>query len=149
MLHIRCIRADTLARGNESGEESRHPNEAGGPVQSSPARHPFSHKAGGDAGKAGNRTDFDVVARTVGDAYTPYQNQMLEAAAMVYAANFTVDEMRQIDTFLHQPVGQKVIEKWIGDSKQTAQIGQDISQKAAEDLKRRLTEALRQKGHKL
>ncbi len=93
--------------------------------------------------------DFDILATTAGDAYTPYYNQMLEAAATVYAANFTIDEMRQMDAFLHQPVGQKLIEKWPAMAQQTAQIGQDISQKAAEDLKRRLTEALRQKGHKL
>jgi hypothetical protein len=29
------------------------------------------------------------------------------------------------------------------------QVGQDASRKAADDLKGRLTEALRQKGHKL
>jgi len=29
------------------------------------------------------------------------------------------------------------------------QVGQDVSRKAAEDLRTRLTEALRQKGHKL
>jgi hypothetical protein len=31
----------------------------------------------------------------------------------------------------------------------SAQIGQDVSQKVADQLKQRLIEALRQKGHKL
>jgi hypothetical protein len=34
-------------------------------------------------------------------------------------------------------------------AQQSAQVGQDIGRKAADDLRTRLTEALRQKGHKL
>jgi hypothetical protein len=34
-------------------------------------------------------------------------------------------------------------------TQQTAQIGQDVGRKAAEELRLRFTEALRQKGHKL
>jgi hypothetical protein len=32
---------------------------------------------------------------------------------------------------------------------QTTQIGQDVGQKATDELRQRLTDALRQKGHKL
>jgi hypothetical protein len=71
---------------------------------------------------------------------------MLEQAATVHAANFTVDEMHQMEAFYHQPVGQKLIEKWPAIAQQTAQIGQDVGLKAADDLRLRLTEALRQKG---
>ena len=69
--------------------------------------------------------------------------------ATVYAANFTLDEMRQMEAFFRQPAGQKLIEKWPAITQQTAQIGQDVSRKAAEELRLRLTDALRQKGHKL
>lgn len=93
--------------------------------------------------------DFDLMAATIADAYTPYYNEMLERAASVFAANFTVDEIRQVDTFFHQPSGQKLLEKWPAITQQTTQIGEDVSRKAAEALKLRLTEALRQKGHKL
>jgi hypothetical protein len=92
--------------------------------------------------------DFDLMAATVADAYAPYYNEMLEQAAMLYAANFTIDEMRQVDTFFHQPLGQKLLQKWPTITQQAAQIGQDVGRKAGEDIKLRLTEALRQKGHK-
>jgi hypothetical protein len=94
-------------------------------------------------------SDYDLIATKVGDLYTPYYNEMLEQAATVYAANFTVDEMRQMEAFFRQPAGQKMIEKWPAIAQQTAQIGQDVSRKAAEELRLRLTDALRQKGHKL
>jgi len=35
-------------------------------------------------------SDYDLIATKVGDLYTPYYNEMLEQAASVYAANFTV-----------------------------------------------------------
>jgi len=94
-------------------------------------------------------SDYDLIATKVGDLYTPYYNEMLEQAATVYAANFTVDEMRQMEAFFRQPAGQKLIEKWPAIMQQTAQIGQDVSRKAAAELRFRLTDALRQKGHKL
>jgi uncharacterized protein len=93
--------------------------------------------------------DFDVIATTVGDAYEPFYNEMLEQAATVYAGQFTVDEMRQLQTFFNQPAGKKLLEKWPAIAQQTAQIGQDVSRRAAEELRLRFTDALRQKGHKL
>jgi len=93
--------------------------------------------------------DFDIIATTVGDAYEPFYNEMLEQAATVYAGQFTVDEMRQLEAFFNHPVGKKLLERWPAIAQQTAQIGQDVSRKAAEELRLRFTEALRQKGHKL
>jgi uncharacterized protein len=94
------------------------------------------------------QSDYDLIATKVEDLYTPYYNEMLEQAATVYAANFTIDEIRQMDAFFHQPAGQKLIEKWPTITQQTTQIGQDVSRKAAEELRIRLTDALRQKGRK-
>jgi hypothetical protein len=93
--------------------------------------------------------DYDLIVTKAGDLYAPYYNEMLEQAAAVYAANFSLDEMRQMEAFFRQPTGQKLIEKWSPIAQQTTQIGQDVSRKAAEDLRQRLTEALRNKGHKL
>jgi uncharacterized protein len=95
------------------------------------------------------QNDYDLIATKVGDLYTPYYNEMLEQAATVYAANFTVDEIRQMEIFFSQPAGQKLVEKWPAIAQQTTQIGQDVSRKAAEELRLRLTDALRQKGRKL
>jgi uncharacterized protein len=95
-------------------------------------------------------SDYDLIATkvNVGDLYAPYYNEMLEQAATVYAGNFTTDEMREMSAFFRQPAGQKLIEKWPAITQQTAQIGQDVSRKAAEELRLRLTDALRQKSNK-
>jgi len=93
--------------------------------------------------------DYDAMTAMIADTYTPFYNEMLEGAAAVYAANFTTDEMRQMEAFYRLPVGQKLLDRSQGIVQQTTQIGQEVGRKAADAIKLRLTDALRQKGHKL
>jgi len=93
--------------------------------------------------------DYDAMAAQIGDAYAPYYSSMVDSAASLYASNFTVDELREIDAFYRLPVGQKLLQKSLAITQQSMQIGQDTGRKAAEDLRIRLTDLLRQKGHKM
>ena len=92
--------------------------------------------------------DYDATIPTIVEAFAPYYTAMVNDIATVYANNFTVGELRDIETFYRQPVGQKLLEKAQALAQQSNQVGQDVSRKATEDLRARLTEALRQKGHK-
>ena len=93
--------------------------------------------------------DYDAMMPMMVEAFTPYFSAMVDGAATIYANNFTVAELRELEAFYRQPVGQKLLAKSQTLAQQSAQVGQDVSRKAAEDLRVRLTEALRQKGHKL
>lgn len=93
--------------------------------------------------------DYDAMTAPGSEIYAPFVAAMIDQIATVYAASFTVDELRQIEAFYAQPAGRKFLEKSDALAQATAQIGQDVSQKAADELKQRLIEALRQKGHKL
>ena len=93
--------------------------------------------------------DYDAMAAQIADAYAPYYSSMVDSAASLYASNFTVDELREIDAFYRRPVGQKLLQKSPAITQQSMQIGQDASRKAAEDLRIRFTDLLRQKGHKM
>jgi uncharacterized protein len=93
--------------------------------------------------------DYDAMMPTIVEAFAPYYSAMADGVAAVYANNFTADELREIDAFYRQPVGQKLLAKSQSIAQQSAQVGQEASRKAAEDMRARLTEALRQKGHKL
>lgn len=93
--------------------------------------------------------DYNAMMPMIADAFTPYYSAMVDNIATVYASNFTAGELREIEAFYRQPVGQKLLEKAPTLAQQSMQVGQDASRKAAEDLRARLTEALRQKGHKL
>jgi hypothetical protein len=93
--------------------------------------------------------DFDAMMPTIADSFAPYYNAMVDNIATVYARNFTAGELREIEAFYRLPVGQKLLQKSAALAQQSNQVGQDSSRKAADDLRARLTEALRQKGHKL
>ena len=48
--------------------------------------------------------DYDAMAAQIGDAYAPYYSSMVDSAASLYASNFTVDELREIDAAGHEIV---------------------------------------------
>jgi uncharacterized protein len=93
--------------------------------------------------------DYDAMMPMIVAAFDPYYTAMVDDVAAIYANNFTVGELHEIEAFYRQPVGQKFLEKSQSIAQQSLQVSQDASRKAAEDLRTRLTEALRQKGHKL
>jgi uncharacterized protein len=93
--------------------------------------------------------DYEAMTPVIVDAFAPYVQQMVDQLATVYANSFSVDELKQIEAFYKQPVGQKLLAKDAALEQAATQIGEDGSRKAAEDLRSRLTQALRQKGHKL
>ena len=93
--------------------------------------------------------DYDAMTAPGAQIYAPFFTAMVDQIAAVYAASFTLDELRQIEAFYAQPAGQKLLVQSDALAQASAQIGQDASQKAADELKQRLIEALRQKGHKL
>jgi uncharacterized protein len=93
--------------------------------------------------------DYDAMSGMVADAYTPFYNAMLDNAASIYANTFTVDEMRQIESFYRLPAGQKFLKTQPAIVQQSTEAVQEISRKASDEIRARLTDALRQKGHKL
>ena len=93
--------------------------------------------------------DYEAMMPMLADAFTPYYASMVDGIAAIYATNFTAAELKDMEAFYRQPTGQKMLEKMPAINQQALAVGQEISRKAAEDLRQRLTEALRQKGHKL
>ena len=93
--------------------------------------------------------DYDAMTAPGSEIYAPIAASLVDQIAALYAASFSADELAQIEAFYAQPAGQKFLAKSDALAQASAQIGQDISQKAADELKLRLIEALRQKGHKL
>jgi uncharacterized protein len=93
--------------------------------------------------------DYDAMMPMIADAFEPYYTAMVDGLATVYANNFTVQELKEIEAFYRQPIGQKLLEKTPAINQQALAVGQEIGRKAAEDLRQRLTDALRQRGHKL
>jgi len=92
--------------------------------------------------------DFDSLVPTVIDTYAKYNNVMVDNAAALYAKTFSVEELRAIEAFYRSPAGQKYRENSRALADQSRQIGEESSRKASDDLKARMTQLLREKGHK-
>jgi len=92
--------------------------------------------------------DFDSLVPTVIDTYAKYNNVMVDNAAVLYAKTFSVEELRAIEAFYRSPAGQKYRENSRALADQSRQIGEESSRKASDDLKARMTQLLREKGHK-
>jgi uncharacterized protein len=93
--------------------------------------------------------DYEAMAAAVSDAYTPFYNAMIDGVAALYANAFTIGELRQIEAFYRSEAGQKLLEKAPALAQQREIIVQGTSRKAADELKARLIDLLRQKGHRL
>ncbi len=76
--------------------------------------------------------DYDAMTATGADAYTPYYKAMIKSLATLYS----------------RPAGQKFLEKSPAILQQGIQVGDDGARKAAEDIKARLTQLVRQKLQK-
>src|SRR6516164_3585560 len=87
---------------------------------------------------------FDAALPKMAEAYAPFYTAMVDAAAAVYANNFTADELKELEAFYSRPAGKKLLERSPAMAQQTAQVGQDIGRKATEALRARLGDLLRQ-----
>jgi uncharacterized protein len=90
---------------------------------------------------------FDALLPKMAEVYAPYYTAMVDAAAAVYANNFTADELREMEAFYSRPAGKKLLEKSQSIAQQTTQVGQETGRKATDALRARLTELLRQTAH--
>jgi hypothetical protein len=93
--------------------------------------------------------DFDLLTPLILETIGQYDAPMIEATARVYAANFDVDELREISAFFRKPVGLKFLEKMPTLMQQGMAAGSKIGEVAAQDLRKRIVDALRKKGHKI
>lgn len=92
--------------------------------------------------------DFDAMIPVVLNAYKPFYDNMLDGAAAIYAKNFSVDELKEIESFYRRPTGQKFLEKSHDLAQLSSTVGEEISRKAADDIRARMIQLLRDKGHK-
>ena len=93
--------------------------------------------------------DFDAIIPSMPEAFAPFLSGLLDDVAKVYASNFTVAELRELEAFYRQPIGQKLLEKTPVVTQQVMGAGQAFGQKAGEVLRARMVDELRKKGHKI
>jgi hypothetical protein len=93
--------------------------------------------------------DYEAAIPQIVAAADARMSEFVDAIATVYAAHFTADELRQIGLFYKGPVGQKFLQNMPKIMQDSMTVGQKFGQSLAEDLRNRMTDELRKKGHKI
>ena len=93
--------------------------------------------------------DYDASLPVVLEAMGSRLGELVDAIALIYAANFSADELRQITAFYRTPVGEKFLQQLPAITQQSLAVGQKFGQQLAGDLRERMIEQLRKKGHNI
>jgi len=75
--------------------------------------------------------------------------KLIDDFAMIYARNFTADEMRRVTAFYREPVRQKFVEKMLVITQESMSAGQEFGRAIAFGLQKRMVEELCKRGHKI
>jgi hypothetical protein len=91
--------------------------------------------------------DYDALVPQLLAAANERMKEFVDAVATVYAAHFTADELRQLTSFYHGAVGQKFLQNMPVIMKDSLSVGQKFGQSLASDLRGRMIDELRKRGH--
>jgi len=93
--------------------------------------------------------DYDTLIPQVITAAKTRIGELVDAIAIVYAQHFNADELKQIGEFYKRPVGQKFLAQMPTITRDSLAVGQKFGQSLAADLRDRMTNELRKKGHNI
>jgi len=93
--------------------------------------------------------DFDAFVPALLDSMSARLTEFAELIIVIYARNFTPQEMREMTTFYRTPVGQKLLQKTPTVAQESMRAGQAWGQQIGTEVETRMIEELRKKGHDL
>jgi uncharacterized protein len=93
--------------------------------------------------------DYDAVMPALIESMTARSDAFAAGIAEIYAHTFTADELRQVTAFYHSPVGQRFLEKMPVIAQESMAMGQKFGQEVAGDMRGRMIEELRKRGHNI
>jgi hypothetical protein len=93
--------------------------------------------------------DFDALTPQLLESFEARVSELIDQIVVVYATNFTVAEMKDIITFYHGAVGQKLLAKGPTIAQQSMAAGQRLGAQIGRELQSRMIEELKKKGHNI
>jgi hypothetical protein len=93
--------------------------------------------------------DYDAIMPGLLAAVHARLSELVEASAALYAGNFTAEELRDVAAFYRGPTGQKLLQKQPSILQQSMALGQKFGESAFADLRERMIQELRKRGHNI
>ena len=91
--------------------------------------------------------DYDAIMPLMLDSMNARVSEIIEQVAALYARNFTAAELNEVVAFYRGPTGQKFIQKLPLITQESMVIGQRFGQSIAAELRSRIVDELRKRGH--
>jgi hypothetical protein len=73
-------------------------------------------------------------------------NQLAEMLAVVYARNFSVDEIHDLIAFYKTPTGEKLLDRQAVVARQSMMAGQQFGQELVRDIQQQIADELKKRG---
>ena len=89
---------------------------------------------------------YDVLAPILLDGFKARIAELSDAAAIVYARNFSTEDLIALGAFYKTPTGQRLLQKLPTVSQEIMLVGGKFGKSVAEDMQSRMVEELRKKG---
>jgi uncharacterized protein len=89
---------------------------------------------------------YDALVPVMMEAFQARVSEMSEAAAIVYARNFSADDLHALNEFYKSPSGQKVLQRLPAVSQELVSVGAKFGQSVGSDVRQRMIDELRKKG---
>jgi uncharacterized protein len=93
--------------------------------------------------------DLDLFLPTVMETVLARVSELNDIWATIYARNFTVAELRDINAFYHTETGQKLLAKLPAITQEGLVAGQKFGQSLAAEFQQCIIDELRKKGHNI
>lgn len=98
-------------------------------------------------GRADVARDYDAMMPALLEGFQGRLGEMAEMVAAVYARNFSAEDMRAATAFYKSPAGQRFLQSMPAVTAQTMAVGQQFGMQVGEQMKARIIEEMRKKGH--
>jgi hypothetical protein len=80
------------------------------------------------------------------DGFKARISELSDAAAIVYARNFSTEDLLALTAFYRTPLGQRLLQKLPTVTQEIMLVGGKFGKSVAEDMQKRMIEELRKKG---
>ena len=97
-------------------------------------------------GRAEIDREYDVLTPVMIEAFKARLSELSAAAAIVYARNFSGEDLQALIAFYKTPAGQRLLQKLPTVTQELLVAGGKFGQSVAEDMRKKMIEELKKKG---
>ncbi len=97
-------------------------------------------------GRAEVDMQYEAVAPKIIDSFRARVSELTDAIAIIYARNFSTEELQALVVFYKTPIGQKFLQKVPSLTQETMVVGSKFGKDIGGEVQQRIKEELRKKG---